>query len=161
MTVQPNKNITIYTRVATSNEDMARIALNEQQGICIELVDKLFPDCNVHVYEDIGTSGIDRLDYEDKKGDCLSEMLHDIEDEKMDAIIVSSTDRLSRNVEDLEYIYSLADEYDIPIYEANSGILLNCKPLLTRSIQNAIAKFEIDTTKARIKQGMLSSQRKK
>lgn len=153
-----SKNIAIYTRVATMNEEDGSKFLSIQYEACEKFIRSFFSNCdwNEEDYEDIGLSADEVLSYRgtplEEEVSQLNEMLYNVEEKEIDVIVVHRTDRLSRSVEDLKWIYSVADDHNVPIYEAETGKLLNLENKdLSAKITNAIANFELNHTKERIK----------
>lgn len=140
------KNVTAYVRMSSVSEENYESIVSEQERECVIFAEKLFPNCNLHVYVDEGVPAKDLL----KKSGGLVDMLYDIEEEKTDVVIVYKADRLGRNIKDLEQIYNIADEYDVPIYEAESGALLNLKNNFEKQVAHVIAKYEINHTTKRL-----------
>jgi DNA invertase Pin-like site-specific DNA recombinase len=150
-------NIAIYTRTSTTNENEA---LTKQTDLCKEFADKLFSNRNLRIYQDNGLPANKTLLSSKKSGvptNELNRMLFDAGNKEIDVIIVYCATRLSRNANDLEWIFDVADDCNVPIYEAKTGRLLNLKNI-QNDIRKSISEVETNNTKNRIKSALLEEQ---
>jgi DNA invertase Pin-like site-specific DNA recombinase len=182
------KNIAIYTRTGRNDG----VEIENQIKYCKEFSEKQFPNCDLMFYWDINSpsSPSNKNLFEARKE--LERLLNDCKEGKINSIVVSHANRLSRNYEEFAYICTMAEIFNTNIYEAQKGTQLegstdesyvglikeaiknvesrssaedNDTPIyeaeLKESLENTIARYEIDTTKARLKHARLLSQRKK
>lgn len=137
------KKIGIYIR--TSNEN--QIELEKQKNECEKFIKENFFDYEIiGVFSDFNISATKYLFGERKE---LNKILEHSKQGLIDNIIVYSFDRLSRDVKELEFIYTLTENFNTPVFEVKNKKQLNKNnnEMLKKLLEESFAEFEVIRSK--------------
>lgn len=92
--------VAIYLRVSTEDQAKNGYGLGDQEVQCRKYIDLYYPEKEIIIYKDDGYSG------KNLKRPKVQELLKDVDDGKIEAIVIFKLDRISRSVVDT---YNLID----------------------------------------------------
>jgi DNA invertase Pin-like site-specific DNA recombinase len=133
------QKIGIYIRIGNENQ----IELEKQLDNCKKFIEENFLNYEIEgIYSDLNIPATKYLFGERKE---LSKLLEHSKQGLIDNIIVYSKDRLSRDVKELEFIYTLTESFNTSIYEVKNKIKLNINnnEMHKKLLEESIAEFEI------------------
>jgi site-specific DNA recombinase len=151
------KNFGIYKRVSTEEQDNEKRQNQEiqryldQQGIHID-DDKKYDD----------TKSAYRLPYEKREG--FQNLINAAKEKKIDGVIVSDIDRISRQTQEHFELRKLFEELGLPVIIASKGELYrkpDTKDLLKQLIEDGFTKLESDNISVRTRDALQKIRREK
>lgn len=141
------KKVALYARVSTNEQD-EKLQISQ----LMEFIKKR--NCEFSIYQDKRSGkDLNRPDW--------TRLMNDVENGDIDSIIVTSIDRISRSLIDLDKVMKKAQRYNVKIEVLNIGILNPNDPAtkLTINFTASLAEWERATISERTKRAL--AQKKK
>lgn len=138
----------VYTRI--SSDDGTALGVQRQRHDCVALAGKLGWDV-VEVYTDNDTSN-----FTAKRRPSYERMLADLENGRINALVVWDTDRLTRRPVELEHVIEIADRRGISLASVGGEVdLATAQGRLTARIKASVSRHEVEQSSRRIKRAVL------
>jgi len=140
-------NAGIYIRVSTEHQVLEGYSIKAQEEVLIKYAKRM--NFNIYsIYADKGISGKNIKDREEVK-----RLISDIENLKINVVILYKFDRMTRDVKDTEEFINLIHTYEIELHTLSSGIVdvSSATGRFMTRINGAVAQLEREQTIERIK----------
>jgi site-specific DNA recombinase len=135
----------IYTRISDDSEGLG-LGVERQRKDCQSLADRLGWAVS-EVFVDNDTSNFTR-----KSRPAYERMLAQLEDGRLDALVVWDTDRLTRHPIELETIISLSEHHGVALASVGGEIDLGTpQGRLTARIKASVSRHEVEQSSRRIR----------
>jgi site-specific DNA recombinase len=135
----------IYTRISDDSEGLG-LGVERQRKDCQSLADRLGWAVS-EVFVDNDTSNFTR-----KPRPAYERMLAQLEDGRLDALVVWDTDRLTRHPIELETIISLSEHHGVALASVGGEIDLGTpQGRLTARIKASVSRHEVEQSSRRIR----------
>jgi site-specific DNA recombinase len=145
--IQPDQHIAVYLRVSTDEQADSGLGIEAQKTRCSAMVIvRDYEAYGVRFYVDAGVSGTkDPL-----KRKACAEMLQQIEEGKVKAVIVSSLDRLARKI---MFTLTLTESF------SKAGVaFISCKEQLDTSTPQGMFVLHMFAALSELERGMISQR---
>ena len=144
----------LYSRVSTEDQSRFGHSLDEQECKLKQLCEfKGYEIYKIYREEGVSAKNTNRPKFQ--------EMIEDMKNGKINKIIVYKLDRLTRSIQDLEYICSMLEEYNCELEsvaeEINTG---NANGKFFIRMLTILAQLEIERTSERTKFGLVGAIKK-
>ncbi|WP_159649661.1 recombinase family protein [Erysipelothrix aquatica] len=145
------KRIGIYCRVSTDDQAINGYSLRDQERRIrqyLELFDdKYNQETELYIDDGYSAKSLDRKD--------MQRLLNDIQENKIDTVVIHNLDRLTRNIKDLITLVELFEEYDVRLISIREKIETSDPTgMLFISIIVLFAQWERETTSLRTKRAI-------
>lgn len=139
----------LYVRTSTSDKQDTKMQIDELRSLA-----KIKELSAIKVYEDKGFTG------KNMKRPSLQLLLDDIKSNKIDYLLIWKFDRLARSLQELLFMISLVDKYNVKLISLKDNIDMSTpQGRLMLHIIGAFSQFEADIIKQRVKAGVDHARR--
>ena len=141
------RNAGIYVRVSTERQAHEGYSVAAQK----ENLTKFAQDNDFRVYEVYADEGISGKNVEGRPS--VKKLIKDIQDGKIDVVLIQKFDRLTRNISDTEDFIQLFQQYDVDIWSISDGKvdISNSNGKFMTLLKGLFAQLEREQTSERIK----------
>lgn len=141
------KNAGIYVRVSTERQAQEGYSVAAQK----ENLTAFAKTNNFKVYDVYADEGISGKDVEGRPS--VRRLIKDIQDRKIDVVLIQKFDRLTRNITDTEDFIKLFQKYDIDVWSISDGKvdISNSNGKFMTLLKGLFAQHEREATAERIK----------
>lgn len=144
-----NINVAIYVRVSTEDQKEYGYSIPQQ----IDILTKLATNNNWNIYKIYNDAGISGSNTENRP--MLKELIDDIKNNKINKVLITKLDRLSRNVVDTETILNIFNSFNCELIDSSGKVIESNNPSgwLFTIIQSVFGQYERKAIISRVKDG--------